>query len=115
VLGEKQFGWLVGFGSYTYNTAKGGGFGTAIARHAVTTGAALLDPFGIEGELAIGGVWAGPIPDKLRDQYGLNAYWKILLTPGLWLTPGIQFIFDPSFNEDEDLLTIGQIKFRFFF
>lgn len=115
LLGEKQFGRLVGFGSYTYNTAEGGGFGTAIARHAVTAGAALLRPLGIQGELALGGVWMEPIPDKLRDQYGLNAYWKVLLTPNFWITPGVQFIFDPSFNEDKDLLAIGQLKFRFFF
>ena len=115
LLGEKQLGRLVGFGSYTYNTAKGGGFGTAIARHAVTAGAVFLNPLGVAGELALGGVWADPIPDDLREQYGLNAYWKILLTPDLWLTPGVQFIFDPSFNEDKDQLTIGQIKFRFLF
>ncbi len=115
LLGEKQLGRLVGFGSYTYNTVKGGGFGTAIARHAVTAGVALLKPLGIGGELNLGGVWADPIPDDLRQQYGLNAYWKVLLTPDLWITPGVQFIFDPSFNEEKDLLTIGQIKFRFFF
>lgn len=115
VLGEKQFGQFVGFGSYTYNTAEGGGFGTAIARHAVTAGVAFLNPLGGGGELNLGGVWAQPIPNELRNQYGLNAYWKILLTPDVWITPGVQLIFDPSLNPDKDLLALGQIKFRLFF
>lgn len=115
LLGEKQFGRIVGFGSYTYNTAEGGGFGTTVTRHAVTAGVAFLYPLSIQGELGLGTIWAQPIPDELKNQYGLNTYWKLLLTPNFWITPGVQLIFDPSFNPETDLLTIGQIKFRLVF
>ena len=81
----------------------------------MTAGAALLNPLGIRGELNLGGVWMEPIPDDLREQYGLNAYWKILLMPNLWITPGAQLIFDPTFNPEKDSVTIGQIKARLFF
>jgi len=115
VLGEKQMGRLVGFGSYTYNTAKGGAFGVTFARHQTTAGLAVLKPFGLRGEIGLGTSWAQPFKDDFRSQYGVEAYWKILLLPNLWVTPGVQVIFDPTFNPQEDTVTIGQIKARLFF
>jgi carbohydrate-selective porin OprB len=56
-----------------------------------------------------------PLNGALRDQYGGELYWKLLLTPDLWVTPGVQFIVDPSFNPNEDFVVIGQFKFRLFF
>ena len=66
--------------------------------------------------------WAEPLdrPDPLlgirsdRNQYGLESYWKILLTPDLWITPGVQLIWDPSFNPSTDFLALPQIKVRLF-
>ena len=55
------------------------------------------------------------VDNQLRDQYGGELYWKILFTPDFWLTPGVQFIWDPSLNPDEDFVAIAQIKFRLFF
>ncbi len=115
VLGEKQLGRFVGFGSYTYNTSEGGAFGVTFARHTVTAGGAYLKPLNIRGEIGLGATWAEPIDNRLRDQYGLETYWKILLWPNLWVTPGIQFIRDPSFNPQERSITIGQLKARLFF
>lgn len=115
VLGEKQMGRFVGFGSYTYNTAKGGAFGATFARHLATAGLSVLKPFGMRGEIGLGTSWAQPFNDALRDQYGVEAYWKILLLPSLWVTPGVQVIFDPSFNPQESSTVIGQIKARLFF
>ncbi len=121
VLGSKQWGRIVGFGSYTYNTAEGGGLGLTFGRHTVTAGGAFLKPLGIRGELGLGFVWMQPGPNPLlltddpRDQYGLETYWKLLLTPDLWVTPGVQFIFNPSRNFATDFVAIPQIKFRLFF
>lgn len=115
VLGEKQMGRFVGFGSYAYNTAKGGAFGATLARHLTTAGLAVLKPFGLRGEIGLGTSWAQPFSDSLNSQYGLEAYWKLLLLPNLWVTPGVQVIFDPTFNPQEDTVTIGQIKARLFF
>ena len=115
VQGEKQIGHFVGFGSYTYNTSKGGAFGTTLAKHAATAGIATLKPFGMRGEIGLGLSWAQPFDNDLRSQYGVEAYWKILLTPSLWVTPGVQVIFDPTFNQKADTIAIGQIKARLFF
>jgi hypothetical protein len=115
LLGEKQMGRFVGFGSYTYNTAEGGAFGVTFARHNVTAGGAYLKPLGVRGEIGLGATWADPIDNRLRDQYGLETYWKILLLPNLWVTPGIQFIRDPSLNPQVNSVTIGQLKARLFF
>ena len=54
------------------------------------------------------------IVDK-QNQYGLDAYWKILLTPNAWITPGLQILVDPAFNPTADVVTIPHIKFRVFF
>lgn len=50
-----------------------------------------------------------------QDQFGLESYWKILMTPNSWLTPGVQVVFDPAFNPDEEVIVIPHVKFRFFF
>ncbi|MHC4409768.1 MAG: hypothetical protein ACYS0E_11210 [Planctomycetota bacterium] len=115
VLGSKQWGQVVAFGSYTFNTAEGGGFGVTFARHTATAGVAYVKPAGIRGEIGLGTMWMHPINDALRDQYGGELYWKLLLTPDFWLTPGVQLILDPSFNPDEDSIFIAQLKFRLFF
>jgi len=121
LLGSKQWGRIVGFGSYTYNEAEGGGLSLSFGRHTVTAGGAFLKPLGIRGELGLGFAWMQPGANPLlgttdpRDQYGLETYWKILLTPDLWVTPGVQFIFNPSRNFSTDFVAIPQIKFRVFF
>ena len=115
LLGSKQWGRWVAFGSYTYNTAEGGGFGATFGRHTVTAGVAYLKPAGIRGEIGFGAIWMDPLNDALRDQYGGELYWKMLITPDFWLTPGMQLILDPSFNPNEDSIFIAQIKFRLFF
>jgi hypothetical protein len=114
LLGEKQMGRFVGIGSYTYNTAEGGAFGITFAEHATTAGLAVLKPFGLRGEIDLGTSWAKPKNDNLGSQYGVEGYWKLLLLPNLWVTPGVQVIFDPTFNPEKDSVTIGQIKARLF-
>jgi hypothetical protein len=114
VLGSKQWNRLVGFGSYTYNTAEGGGIGLTSGKHTLTAGMAALAPFGVQGEIGLGTAWMEPVNPALRDQYGGEAYWKILLTPDLWITPGVQVVINPSFNLDEDAIAIAQFKLRLF-
>jgi predicted kinase len=60
-------------------------------------------------------VWARPKSDSLDSQYGVEGYWKLLLLPNMWVTPGVQVIFDPTFNPEKDTTTISQIKARLFF
>lgn len=85
-------------------------------RQTVTAGAVYLDPFGIKGEIGTGLIWFEPrdlVPGfELRNQTGFEAYWKILLTPNLWITPGFQFLWNSSLNPTEDRVFIPHIKFR---
>ena len=79
-----------------------------------------MKPFGIRGEASFGFMWMqthddltiGPAVIDAQNQYGLETYWKILLTPNMWVTPGIQVVFDPAFNPTEDAIVIPHIKFR---
>lgn len=122
IAGEKQRGKWVGFGSYTFNTAEGGGFGGTFCRHSIAAGLAYMKPLGVRGQLALGASWAKPIEDlgglpifaDMDDQFGVEAYWKILFMPDLWITPGIQVIVDPSLNPGAGVVTVGQLKFRLF-
>lgn len=120
VYGEKQVGDLVYHGGYTYNEAEGGGISGSFAAHTGTAGVAYLNPFGIRGEVAVGGMWSRPINNifpgfSARDQYGIETYWRVLMTPNLTVTPGIQLIFDPAFNLGEDFVAVPHVKFRVVF
>ena len=117
VLGEKQWGPVVAFANYTYNTARGGGISTTFSDNTAVAGVALLRPFGILGEVAVAGMWTQPFRNIFpgsgqRDQWGVQTYWNIAVTPNSSLTPGIQLIVDPSFNPKADFVVIPSVTFR---
>ena len=113
--GSKQIDRWVVYGNYTYNTAQGGPFGLTVADHSVAGGLAFLRPFHVNGEWSLGAVWAKPINRTLRDQYGIETYWKILFAEYLWVTPNLQVIFSPTYNTAKKVLAVGGIKLRLFF
>jgi hypothetical protein len=113
--GSKQIDRWVVYGNYTYNTAQGGPFGATVVDHSVAAGVSFLRPFHINGEWSLGAVWAKPINPSLRDQYGIETYWKILLFEDLWVTPDLQVIFKPTYNTTKNVLAVGGIKLRLFF
>jgi porin len=117
VLGEKQWGPVVGFANYTYNTARGGGISTTFSGNTAVAGAAFVRPFGILGEVALAGMWSQPFRDIFpgsgqRDQWGIETYWNLAMTPNMTLTPDIQLIFDPSFNPRANFVAVPGLKFR---
>lgn len=114
-LGSKQIDRWVLFGSYTFNSSEGGGLGATLADHSVTGGLAFLRPLDIRGEWSLGFVWAKPIVRSQRDQYGLETYWKILFAEDVWVTPGLQLIFKPTYDPSTDVLAVGGVKLRVFF
>ena len=123
LAGEKQWGKFVGFGNYAYNTSKGGGFGGTFYEHAVNLGLAYNKPFGIRGEIAGAATWAkqldgggcGFLDCNGDDEWGTEIYWKLLVTPDLWVTPGLQFAFNPVLNPNTDFVSVPYLKFRAFF
>jgi hypothetical protein len=116
LLGERQWNPWVGFASYTFNTAEGGGVAGTFSEHTVTAGVAYLNPFNVTGEATVGLLYMNPIEEifqqEVRDQYGLEAYWRLRLTPQIWVTPGIQLVVHPSLNLESDFVAIPHIKFR---
>lgn len=117
---EKQRGQVVGFASYTHNTAKGGGISTTLSGNTAYIGAAYLRPFDINGEIALAGMWTRPFNNIFpgsgkRDQYGLETYWNIGLTPNSTVTPGVQVIVHPSFNPNADVVVQPRLNYRVFF
>ena len=119
ILGEKQCGSWMGFAGCTYNTAQGGGVTGTLAEFTATLGAAYLNPFNIQGEAAISLLYMNPIEeifsDPVRDQYGVELYWRIRLSNNIWVTPGVHFVFDPALNPYDDFIAIPQLKFRMAF
>jgi hypothetical protein len=116
LAGEKQRGRWVGYGAYTYNTAEGGGVTGSLANHTLTAGVSYVYPFNIRGEAAFSLLYMNPIEeifeDSVRDQYGIETYWRISLSNNIWITPGIHFVFNPSLNLEDDFVAIPHFKFR---
>jgi carbohydrate-selective porin OprB len=55
-----------------------------------------------------------PQREPLKDQYGMEIYWKILVTGDLWVTPNLQIIVNPNYNLSTESVIITGLKFRFF-
>ena len=69
-------------------------------RTQLATGVMFLAPVGSAHDLAgIAFSWAQPsstAPDDVRDQYAIEAMWRLQLTRRIQLTPDFQFIWDPA-------------------
>ena len=123
VSGHKQWQRWVGYGVLSYNTSRGGGFGFTNSSHSADLGIAFLNPLNVKGEVIAGLSWGRPLdePDPFTgqlsdlDQYSAQINWRLLITPDLYITPGAQFIFNPSYNPYSDFIFMPQAKFRIFF
>jgi hypothetical protein len=67
--------------------------------------------------VAIGAMWTKPFEDlipgvTLRNQYGVQTYWNIAVTPSSTMTPAIQLIANPSFNPTVDFMALPSLTFR---
>lgn len=126
VAGEKQKGNWVGFANYTYNESSGGGFGFTSLRHALNLGVAYNNPLNIKGEIAAAYSWGkaqdfgqcGVKPCSGQQQSDIEMYWKILVLPDMFVTPGLQMVFNPSLFEGVDtpgLVWVPSLRARVFF
>jgi carbohydrate-selective porin OprB len=94
----------------------GGGIGGTLSKHTLTAGVAYLNPFDVRGEAAVSLLYMNPIDEifggPVRNQYGIEMYWKISLSNNIWISPGIHFVFNPSLNQDDDFVAMPMFKFR---
>lgn len=65
--------------------------------------------------LGLAFAWGRPTTAGLRDQYVLEAFHRLQLTPELQITPDVQFIIDPSLNPRDDLIVVIGARARFAF
>src|SRR5207248_6915003 len=91
-----------------------------VSRHTAIAGAAYLRPFDVQGDVAVSAMWAQSFANLIpgvgaRNQYGVETFWNIGVTPNSSLTPGIQFIFNPPLNPGSNFVAVPHVKFRIFF
>jgi carbohydrate-selective porin OprB len=79
----------------------------------VVGGLGVLNPLGWKDDiLGIGFAWGEPADTAARDQYLMELYLRHQLTPKIKITPGFQLILDPSFNRDDDVIGIFELRVR---
>lgn len=101
-------GDIVPFFRYSY----GDGGATPI-RQAIVVGMGLEEPFGQNNDLiGVGFSWGQPTDSTVRDQYVLEAFYRLQVTPHTNLSPDIQLIFHPSENPAEEIIIVGGARLR---
>lgn len=108
---QKGFGDIVPFVRYGY--ANGG---ATPLQHMASIGAGLENVGGYENDLiGLSAAFGNPSNSDLDDQYGFEAFFRLQLTPGLALTPTLQFILNPALAPTEDMLILSSIRARLTF
>jgi carbohydrate-selective porin OprB len=83
--------------------------------HLLAVGLVIRNPLGIQGDLfGIGFAW-DRANSSIRDEYTVEAFYRIQLTSHLQVTPDILFIVDPSEKEEAGTLAVFGIRFRVLF
>ncbi len=64
-------------------------------------------------ELGIAVNWGKLPSDQLRNQITTELYYKLQLAQNLAITPSVQLLTDPAFNNETDDVAIFALRFRF--
>lgn len=85
-------------------------------RQFVNSGLVFLEPFGWKDDrIGVGVVWGQPTNRSLKDQYGLELFWRWQITVRMELSPDIQIIFDPAQTDARQTAAVGGIRLRWIF
>jgi hypothetical protein len=104
-LGEQ----VVPFFRYTFTDREGL---TAISQ-ILTAGVGVLNPLGNEGDVCgLAFAWVEPDKSNLDDEYVIEAFYRIQLTPTLQVTPDYQVFINPTFNPKEDVVGVFGLRLR---
>ena len=60
--------------------------------------------------LGIGAGWGDPTDSDLRDEYVLEAFWRVQLTPSLQITPNAQLWLNPSKSPSSDVEAVFTLR-----
>lgn len=82
-------------------------------RQRVALGLQVRRPLNFENDrIGFGFWWADPTDSSLRNEVGVETFWKIQFASFMELTPDLQFLFNPARNPDKDAAFVGGIRFR---
>jgi porin len=114
VSGSERFGDFLPFLRYGYSDSGSGG--PAVLEHMVNGGVAIDDIFGQSNDrIGVGFTWAEPATGGLDDQWAIDGFYRIQVTPEFTFGPTLQVVIDPARNPDEDVLFVGGIRSRIAF
>jgi len=65
--------------------------------------------------ILMGAGWGSPPDKSLRDQTTLELMYRAQLTQHIVISPDLQVTFNPSFNSQEDIVTVYGLRLRFTF
>jgi porin len=104
-------GKLVPFARYSY------GYGAGLrVRQSLAVGLGIEKPFERPSDrFGLAFSWAEPMRNPGRDQYGLEAFYRLALTPDTQLTPDLQVIFNPADNPQASSVVLGGVRLRTLF
>jgi porin len=112
--GSQRFGRFLPFLRYGYSDSGSGG--PAVLEQMVNGGVAIDDIFGQSNDrVGVGFTWAEPATGGLDDQWAVDAFYRVQVTPELTFGPTLQVVIDPARNPDEDVLFVGGIRSRIAF
>jgi porin len=105
---EQRFGNIAPFIRYGHSRG-----GAAALRNMVAAGLGFYKPFGRSSDgIGVGITWGEPFGERVREQFGVEAYYRIQLTREIAVTPDIQYIVNPSRNLSEDSIVILSLRVR---
>ena len=82
----------------------------------VNGGVAIDDIFGQSNDrIGVGFTWAEPATGSLDDQWAIDGFYRIQVTPEFTFGPTFQVVFDPPRNPDDDVLFVVGIRSRIAF
>lgn len=108
---QKGFGDVVPFFRYGYSNG-----GTTPLEHMASVGVGFENVAGYANDLIGLSVAVGrPSDSDLDNQYALEAFYRVQITPSLALTPDVQVILDPALAPTEDSLFLASLRARLAF
>ena len=60
--------------------------------------------------VGIGAGWGDPTNPARRDEYVLEAFWRMQITPGVQITPDVQIWLDPSQTPTDDVQAVFSLR-----
>ena len=105
---QKGFGNIVPYARYGYSNG-----GATTLKQFASIGAGFEGVFGYDDDtIGVGLSWGDPWNSSLDNQYALEAFYRMQLTPQFALTPDVQVIVDPATDPASDLLGVFSLRGR---